>query len=1747
MKKWFYLLMSLALLAAVLWTAPDAAAAETHPHTAEGHCVCGGAVEGHACQSITDWQTLSGTVDFGTLASGNYYLTGDVTVQTASYIGAATKISDTEGYRVDEACDLVICLNGYNITCSTDRTFKGVLMGSSLTITDCSYDAQSGTWGGTVIGGTSVNGGIAYTYAQSTTNIYGGNFTAKEGASNTNGGLFVVAQDRGTGADSRTDETQYSEFNIFNGRFYGGSAKYGGNFNVMHYSHMNIYGGIIENGTATATGGNIHVGTNSVLNIQASRENPVVIRNGSANKNGNITFYDPVNLTGVTLYNGTPEVAGVVSGTMLQTQYTTLSDAVAAAAGDSTKYVRMLANVTEAVTVSSDLYIDLAGHNVSGLTCTGAVYGMDSTTDAYNGDSAGTLTMTGTPERHIRTTNERVGTVKRYLAVEENGSYSFHRFYLGVTTVVLAPDRNGMGYRACFAGDEAVKGALQDYGMAVSFDPLSENLEEDPYRTKTAEQFTAGEPFYQKLIVKNILSEDTADNHERASTDIYARCFIRLSDGTILFSAQEGGNLLELTEQVNDCWSSYNDTQKKAVSNMVAEYPLSISGWGVENAHHYDSSVWQPWTGTWKNGGHYYLTADYTLKSTITVPYGQSLSICLNGHQFVGTASRMFKVYGTLNIHDHQDENGDYAGVVSSTYGSSVMAPVFYIYENGTMNLCGGNLRYEGSGTMTRGGVGMVGSSDTSSDTNTTADQAWFNMYYGTISGGTVQAVLKSDGTVDGSKNGLGGNLDLVDKANVNLYRGKIFGGTTTYVEAASMNGEGGNISVDSSGVVLNMYNVEVTGGSSGVYVYRGTVNLNGGVKITGNEAYNLYIASGKKVNTGDLSGASVGVTMGGSGSFTTVTDEAYAECFTSDVANIWVINESGALSMGHGHCVCGKSAEGVADHVCEGLKFQALPTTTTDFSKLGDGHYYLTGDLTVSSCSHWNSQQNISICLNGYNITTTTGAPFGYIRADAQLNICDCSGHQDESGAWSWNGTVYAGNRNYGGVVNVNANGRLNVYGGNFVGGDSGVSGGVFNVCNDGYAYADSLPEDANQYSEIYTTAFNMYNGYVKGGTVTTNGGAINCWHHVDVNIYGGTVTGGTSGEHGGNICAGSGTLRIINAVVSDGTAGTDAGNIYIAGNGEAYLTGATVTGGTATARGGNIYIASGADTYLDDATVSGGTAQMGGGVFNYMATVHVEGSTVIDGNENYNLHQFLSKAVDVGTLESSAKIGIYSEIKGKLLNTASYTSCFYSEDSNYKLVAYSGNTMYLPTSTSLSYSSVSSFSAGFGKVDISPTENGVPLGGYGTSSTRLSTEVDENGRLYVMTTAVTDENGNTILIVACDQIRFTDTVTDILREHMSAATGVPAANIYINCSHTHSVPDPATTDDVSLRYRVHMYNGFVESAIAAMKDRKAATMQTGSFEVTGVDGTGTLNYVRHYQHTDAEGVVHYFGDNFGTAVYDETTKHVSEADPTMFLIKFTRSGTDILLVNWRAHPHFTGGSAKTVVSSDYVGPFRDAAEELLGDYHVAFLQGAAGNVNEKSRTQLGDNHGLDYIGYGQELAKQLKNNLSCLKTVSTGIIQTKQVKFTANVDHETDDQIEDAKLVSSTYWDLDSDARKALLEQYGFSSVYHAGAIIARYNMAQTLEVEVNVFSIGDQVGFYTVPGELWDTASVIIEEGSPFPITICVGYSLGDYKYFTHGLAWTYESYETANYRLTVPDTLNKMMEIWSSGLDELYENA
>lgn len=451
--------------------------------------------------------------------------------------------------------------------------------------------------------------------------------------------------------------------------------------------------------------------------------------------------------------------------------------------------------------------------------------------------------------------------------------------------------------------------------------------------------------------------------------------------------------------------------------------------------------------------------------------------------------------------------------------------------------------------------------------------------------------------------------------------------------------------------------------------------------------------------------------------------------------------------------------------------------------------------------------------------------------------------------------------------------------------------------------------------------------------------------------------------------------------------------------------------------------------------------------------------------------------------------------------------------------------------------------FRVGYGRAIITPEEN-LPLGGYGTSTTRIMTDVLDD--TYVTCIAMTDEQDNTYLLMLVDMQRIEDIDIEILRRSVTSETGIPGEKITISCSHTHSIPDMTLTSHEGIqRYKILLARRFAQAAREAIMDSRPATMYTGSLAAEG------LNFVKHYQYTDENGETVYFGDNFGEAVMDASTRHVSEAYNTMHILQFKREGAkDIVIANFRSHPTITGGADERNLSSDFIGPMRDAVESEL-DCHFAFMQGACGNINPRSRISS-ENFGAEknHVEYGYRLAQVA---IECVNTEmreqETGRIQSRKVLYEAKVDHSGDSLVAYAKLVKQ-YWN-DNNRNHALTRAYGrpygISSFYHANAIITKAKLPQSQEIELDVFSIGNCVGFFSAPGELFDVISVEMEEKSPFHMTFTVGFANGDWKYFPYGICAQYASYESDYGRFEVGTTAEGMMQTWLDILNEFYTNA
>lgn len=180
----------------------------------------------------------------------------------------------------------------------------------------------------------------------------------------------------------------------------------------------------------------------------------------------------------------------------------------------------------------------------------------------------------------------------------------------------------------------------------------------------------------------------------------------------------------------------------------------------------------------------------------------------------------------------------------------------------------------------------------------------------------------------------------------------------------------------------------------------------------------------------------------------------------------------------------------------------------------------------------------------------------------------------------------------------------------------------------------------------------------------------------------------------------------------------------------------------------------------------------------------------------------------------------------------------------------------------------------AGYGRADITP-DHPVHMQG-GNWRGRISTGILD--RLYATCIALTTGD-TTVLLYTTDLKLVTKNFSEVTRDEISAATGVPRDNIFLSATHTHS--------SVAIRYPwegVEEYRAFfnaaaVRAAQDAMADRAPCAVYTGVSETEG------LNFVRHYLAKD--GTV--CGSNFGTHKLGYVG-HIKEPDRQMQVVQLRR-----------------------------------------------------------------------------------------------------------------------------------------------------------------------------------------------------------------------------------------------------------------
>ena len=595
------LLVVLALvLSFVLVAAPNAVAA-AEPHT---HCICGGncaaatKANGHNCDNSVVWTDLNanlasyrkvdGTKVWYELPTGNYYLSTNLDISDATGKDAAFMLIKA---------DVSICLNGFKLSLSGNTNIRmfcdAADAAKSLTFCDCKgtgevYGGNYKSTNDTAANGQLVRLGKA-AGSTATLNIFGGKFSAVAGDANT-GALFRL------GDSGKTKVT----FNMYGGTITGGKATSQGG-NIALYCAMNMYGGAVTNGVAATKGSNIVLITGGTATIKGGQisggsVNDIEVAYSTTSVVVNIQDLDASAVVKVV----NSEQLNYNDNNLTKTGNTITPKALEAA----DNIIQLNKNYNTAIVLTKDTVIDLNGYNLSGtITRNGhKLYVVDTTTedfDCANGYGKLSASIDGAAPSASTVANFNGGKVpfadtvknnQRYVLLpEDDGSWSAHRIYLGITDISLKTKNDGsnhvalaVGYSTQLKGDARVQALVTQYGLKAYL--VSSNAVSG-VKTGNSEFVAGSEGTKVAVHINNILTKDGEQNANivNAMMEIKAVAVMQFGD-RVIESSEYAFQLQDAVERIDAVWNEkISEEQKAFVGAVYAAFYQDMKNWEIPN------------------------------------------------------------------------------------------------------------------------------------------------------------------------------------------------------------------------------------------------------------------------------------------------------------------------------------------------------------------------------------------------------------------------------------------------------------------------------------------------------------------------------------------------------------------------------------------------------------------------------------------------------------------------------------------------------------------------------------------------------------------------------------------------------------------------------------------------------------------------------------------------------------------------------------------------------------------------------------------------------------------------------------------------------------------------------------------------------------------------------------------------------------------------------------------------------------
>jgi len=405
----------------------------------------------------------------------------------------------------------------------------------------------------------------------------------------------------------------------------------------------------------------------------------------------------------------------------------------------------------------------------------------------------------------------------------------------------------------------------------------------------------------------------------------------------------------------------------------------------------------------------------------------------------------------------------------------------------------------------------------------------------------------------------------------------------------------------------------------------------------------------------------------------------------------------------------------------------------------------------------------------------------------------------------------------------------------------------------------------------------------------------------------------------------------------------------------------------------------------------------------------------------------------------------------------------------------------------------------AGTAAVDISPREFPINMPGGHSANMARGAHDPLHARALVL-----DDGATRLAMVVVDNLGASPEVLDEAKAIAAQRTGIPAANMLVASTHTHSAvsSNPRSGPPAALAYRKVFIDGLVESIVTAN-----GALQPAAFGAAAHPLPDEVFNRRWYlkpgkMPLNPYGKLDTVKMNPGTSP-DVLDRPAGPTDPdiTIISVQDAKKRPLALLANYSLH--YVGGMPPSMVSADYFGEFARIMPSRLrgGENFVAMMSnGTSGDINNIpfgvtrpprepfEQIRIVAQKAADTVWLAHRKIEEHRS------AVRIGMIQR---EITLKYRRPNAEQIAEAKAVLA----VKDPAAVAALPR--LAQNYARGTITAAERPEATVTVKLQAIRIGD-LAVCGIPFETFVEIGLDLKRRSPFPQTMVIGLANGRIGY-------------------------------------------